>query len=813
MWLLADLRHAFRLIGRSRAFSLSVIATLALGIGADTTAFSFVSGVLLRPLPYPGAERLVRLSEEHPGATAAMRAAWLSNLTYHAWSEAPRTLEGIAAYGGRLLTIDGPEPERLEAAAVSPALFTLLGARPAAGRFFRPEDAAENAPPVVVLSHGLWRQRFDADPNVVGRSLAIEGRGHEVVGVAAPGFYFPDRDTRLWTPFTVSRPGDPNARPISVFFALGRLKPGATAARAEAEGTAAARGAGPRPQAAELLFGKGGPVTVKVRSLSDALTSEVRPALAVLAAGAGLLLLIACANVAHLFLSRGLARRRELVVRAALGAGRGRVVRQLLVECLTLTAIGGLAGLALAAAATAAAPALTPRDFPRLDDVHIDPATIAFAALATLLSGVLAGLPAALRSTRGPLAQGGPWSSEASFGGAGAGPSRGALLVTQSALAVMLLVGSGLLIRSFARLVQVDAGYDATNVLIARVHLPGTDTAPERTQTTLDGLLERLRAQPGVRHAGAGNMAPFEDSAFVAGFDLPERETGGKPTRARALQHQVTAGYAEALGLRLVEGRFLGAKDVAGAERAILVNREFARQFLSDGPVAGRRLPNVQTRGPELTEIVGVVGDVLKDGLDGKPQPEIYTLAQPGRPFRRDASVVIRAAGDPLALVPDLRRLLREVGATAALDQVGTLAQRVRASVSQPRFATTVLATFAVIALALAAIGVYAVLSYAVTQRRRELGVRAALGATRRDLVELVLKQGLGFTLAGLALGLAGAAALARLMSDLLFGVTPTDALAFGLAPVPLLLAAGAACLLPARRAADADPAEVLRSE
>ena len=812
MQMLHDVRHALRLALRNKAFSLSVVATLALGIGANTAAFSFVYGVLLRPLPYPHAERLVRLSEVHPGATQAMRAAWLSNLTYHAWAEAPRTIEGIAAYGGRLYTIVGRgEAERVEGAAVSPALFTLLGARPAVGRFFVAEEALENAAPVVVLSHALWRQRFGSDAGIVGRSLRIEDRDHTVVGVAPPGFAFPDRDARLWTPFTVRRPGaDAN---VSVFFALGRLKPGVTLAQAEAEGTSAARGAGPRPQAAELLFGKGGPVTVRARSLQDELTAEVRPALRVLAAGAGFVLLIVCANVAHLFLSRGLARRRELLVREALGAGQGRIVRQLLVECLTLSAIGGAAGLVLAAAIARVLPAVAPRDFPRLDDVRVDPVVVAFAALASLLAGMAAGLPPALRSARGSLAHGGLWSWSGGFGAAGKSPARGALLVTQAALAVMLLIGSGLLIKSFARLVQVDAGYDARNVLVARLHVPGTDAAPERSQQVVDALLAELRRLPGVLHAGAGNMAPFEDSAFIAGFDLPERETGGKPTRVRALAHQVTPGYAEALGLRLKEGRFFIAADVGSAERAVVVNQEFVRQHLADGPVAGRRLPNVRTRGPELTEIVGVIGDVLKDGLDGKPQPELYTLAEAGRPFRRDASVVIRTAGDPTSLAPALRQLASEVDATAAVDQVGTLAGRVRASVSQPRFATAVLSAFALLALALAAIGVYAVLSYAVTQRRRELGVRAALGATRGDLLRLVLRQGLALTFGGVLLGLAGAVALTRVMSELLFGVTPLDAMTFGLAPLPLLLAATAACLLPARRAARADPAEVLRSE
>jgi predicted permease len=812
MELLNDVKHALRLAGRNKAWSGAVVATLALGLGANTAAFSFVHGVLLRPLPYANAERLVRVSEEHPGAVQAMRASWLSNVTYHAWSRAPRSVEGLAAYAGRLYTIDrGDEPERVSGAAVSPSLFRLLGARPAHGRFFLDAEAVENAPRVVVLGHGLWRERFGADPAVVGRGLRIEDREHTIVGIAEPGFAFPDRDARLWTPYVVRAAGSGADQPLSVFFAIGRLKPGAVPAQAEAEGTSVARGAGPRPQAADLLFGKGGPVTVKVRSLQDDVTASVRPALVVLTAAAFLVLLIACANVAHLFLSRGLSRRRELGMREALGAGRGRVVRELLAECLTLTALGGLAGLALAAAITRLAPALAPPDFPRIDQVTLDGPVVAFAALLSLLAGLAAGLPAALRSTRRSLIEGSLWASEGSFGGGARGAARGALLVTQSALAVLLLVGAGLLLKSFARLIQVDAGYDPRNVLVARVHVPGVDAAPERNQQAVEGLLERLRRQPDVLHAGAGNMAPFEDSSFVAGFELPPRETGGKPTRARALQHQITPGYAEALSLRLVEGRFFAPADV-GASRRMLVNREFARQYLAPGPVVGLQLPNV-SRGPELTEVVGVVADVLKDGLDAKPQPEVYLLAQPGRPFRRDASVVVRTAGDPLRLAASLRALLRQVDGTAAVDQVGTLAERVRGSVSQPRFATAALSSFALLALALSALGIYAVLSYAVTQRRRELGVRAALGATRQDLLRLVLKQGLAFTLAGLAFGMAGAAAFSRVMADLLFGVPPLDPFTFALAPLPLLLAATAACLVPARRAAAADPADVLRSE
>jgi predicted permease len=791
--LLHDLRHAVRLLRRKPGFTAAALATLALGIGANAAVFSLVYGVLMRPLPYRQPERLVRVSEEHEGARAAMRAAWLSNLTFHAWDR-PRTLEGIAAYGGRLYNVAGESgPERVFGAAVSPSLFPLLGASPAAGRFFAPEDAASDAAPVVVLSHAFWTQRFGADPRAVGRTLLLEEQPHLIVGVAEPGFYFPDRDARLWTPFVVPRAtGEPNRRSVNVFFAVARLTAGATEAEAAAEGTLVARGAGPRPPAADMLFGAGGPVRVNVRSLLLDATSNVRPALGALAAAAGLLLLIACANVANLFLSRGVARQRELAVRAALGAGRGRLARQLLVESLLLALAGGLVGVLLADLLLAAWPALAPADFPRVHDVAVDGTVLAFAAFASTLSGVLAGLLPALRGARrdliASLQAGGSWASAHSFAALRSNAARGGLLIMEAAMAVVLVIGASLLARSFVRLVRVDPGYDPRNVLAARIHVPGGARAEERNQQLLEGLLERLRREPGVIAAGAGNMAPFVDSVSVSGFGLPERETGGKPTQARALQHLVTPGYAEALGLRLVEGRLLNDADTRAVGEAMLVNQEFARQYLSDGPIAGRRLPGVIRQGSALTEIVGVVADVLKDGLDTRPQPEVYFAAQRGRSIRHDIGLLVRTAGDPLALAPALRRLVAEADPGAAVDQVATLAQRVSSSVSQPRFAVAVLGAFAALALALAGVGLYGVLSYAVVQRRRELGIRSALGADQRDLARLVLRQGLAFTLAGLGLGLAAA-------------------------PLPLLVVAAAACLLPARRAAGADPAEVLRAE
>jgi predicted permease len=388
---------------------------------------------------------------------------------------------------------------------------------------------------------------------------------------------------------------------------------------------------------------------------------------------------------------------------------------------------------------------------------------------------------------------------------------RGALLIVEAALAVMLLVGAGLLIRSFVRLVQVDAGYDPTNVLVARVHLPGGG-APDQAQHSAqfaDALLERVRRAPGVVAAGIGNMTPFGASSYLSGFRFPARDSG-EPIMARALEYGVTPGYAEALGLRLQEGRFLTEQDAGAGTQAVLVNQEFVQQYLPSGPVAGRRFGGYGSE-RRTTAIVGVVGNVLKDGLDVRPQPEIYLVQRFSEVI--PLHLVVRTAGNPLALIPVVRGFVSEIDRNAAIDQITPLARTVAASVSQPRFAASVLTAFATVALALAGVGLYGVLSYSVSQRRRELGVRAALGATRRDLLRLVVGQGLALVGAGMALGLAGAAALARLMTNVLFGITPHDALAFATAPLLLLVIAFAACLLPGRRAASADPAEALRCE
>ncbi|HSL83337.1 MAG TPA: ABC transporter permease, partial [Thermoanaerobaculia bacterium] len=531
-----DVRFALRAIRQQKGLSMAALLSLALGIGATTALFSVAYGVLGRPLPYPEADRLVRLSEEHPGAQAAFRGSLLTDHTLLAWQGQSSTLEGIAVFGrSALIDTSGPETVRLAGAAVSPSLFSLLRTRPASGRLLVADDAREGAEPVIVISDGLFRERFGPDPAgtaASGATMTLDDVAYRVVGVTEPGFYFPDREARFWTAYP--EPPRPEGNSMAFFAAVGRLRPGASAVQAAAEGTAAARSV-ERPPIADAVFGKGGPVEVRARPLLDEMTAGVRPALSVLAVGVGFLLLICCANVANLLLSRGVARERELAVRASLGASRRRVLRQVVTESLVLASLGGALGLGLCGALLAALPKLAPENFPRLDDVALDGRALAFAVAASVATGLLAGLlPAWRAARRDPL----PALREGSGASAGARSMRlgGGLLVLEAALAVMLLVGSGLLIRSFASLMAVDPGYDPGNVLLAQVYLSGEPEAERTRQLALD-LVERIGALPGVEAAGAGNMVPLSAATAVSQFELPPSVTGGDPVTARAVTY------------------------------------------------------------------------------------------------------------------------------------------------------------------------------------------------------------------------------------------------------------------------------------
>jgi predicted permease len=827
--LLQDVRYAVATMRRNPGFTTAALLTLALGIGATTTVFSIVYGVLLRPLPYRDSERLVRLSEEHPGANSPLRVPMLSNLTYHAWARAPSTIEQFAGYSYAEYTVALPGGAvRLIGAPVTPSLFALVGATPALGRFFLPEDARAGEDNVVVLSDRLWRERFGTDVHIVGRSVVVDGRPRTIVGIARPGFEFPafevrstDRNALLWTPLEIAQPSSDAVAGqrgrMTVVWAVARLRRGVTPQQAEAEGTAAARST-VRPMAANLLFGVGGAPVVHVRGIVAEMTSRVRPSLLVLAAAVVCVIVIACANVASLFLVRGVARQRELTVRTAIGASRARLVQQLLTESAVFSAAGGAAGLGLAWLLVRAAPVVAARGFPRLDAVAIDGHAIAVTAFVTIFTAFVTGLVPALHSARGDLAaslHGGDGASAGGFRGVRATWWRDGLLIGEAAFAVLLLVVAVLLARSFVRLLHVDSGYSADNVLVAEMFLPEGDGVDkgEDMRTVAASVVERARALPGVVAAGAGNMMPLDRMSQIAGFPAPWTRPGSAPGSARALQYVVTPGYAEALGLRLKRGRLFRERDAASDVRPWIVNEEFARLYLPPDPIGYAWTVAATQTAPERTnEIVGVIANVLKFGNDAAAQPEHYMVPRAPVRFYGHVEIAVRTSSNQGTIASAMRDVIRTVAPGAAVETV-LLSQRFADSVDQPRFALTVMAALAALAVALASVGLHGVLSYGVAQRRRELGVRAALGAARRDLVVAVVGDGLRVTAIGLAIGVAAAAALTRFMQSALFGVEPLDAASFLAAPVVLALVAAIACLLPARRAASTDPAEALRAE
>jgi putative ABC transport system permease protein len=583
-----DVRSALVAMRRAPGFAATALITLALGVGASTAVFSIVHGVLLSPLPYAAPERLVRLWEEYPGGVSPAGNRWLSRPTYAVWREHTRTLDVLGGYAFNeyLLAFRG-EGVKAFGSRVSPAVLDTLGVSPALGRFFTDDDDREGAAPVAIVSDRLWRERYGANPGILGSSIVIDGDTHTIVGVAPPAFEFPDPRVRFWMPYGIPRSA---AQPTgaAAFTALARLKPGVTLAQAEAEGTAAARAA-PKHRLTEFFFGKGGPVIVHARPLIDDMTAPARPALSVLAVAVMLVLLIACANVTNLLLSRGVTRQRELAIRAAVGGSRGRIARQLFTESAVFAIAGGALGLVLAWWLVRVLPAIAPARLPRLDAVQLDGAVVSFWALATVLAAVAAGLAPAMRGARVDLAdavRSPDGSSGTGFRGAHARRLRDGLLVVEAAFAVILIVGASLLARSFVRLIQVDNGYTATGVLIATVDLP-RDVTAARTDQFIDASLARLRTTRGVSAAGAGAMIPLMAATAVASFTLPESIAGGKPTQGRALVYDVTPGYAEALGLRLREGRFFAETDARAGTLATVVNQEFVRQHLSVPQVTG----------------------------------------------------------------------------------------------------------------------------------------------------------------------------------------------------------------------------------
>jgi putative ABC transport system permease protein len=821
---LQDTRYAWRLVRRQPAYATLVIATMALGIAATTVLGSVAYGVLLKPLPWADAPRLVRLYESRQGSTRRF-GPMMTNGTFLAWRDAPSTtLDSLGAWSVRKAILADPAGSRqLPMAGVTPGLLDIVGGKPLMGRLFGPDDARDirvvPAGPgaatdtlVAIISYGLWQQQFGGRADVLGQLLPLDGTSYTVIGVMPATFMFPDRETRAWLPWIIrpmTTPGQQGTS-IQMFQALGKMRRGVSPEQVAAEGTARGRSVSTNNPVTMAVFGSTGAVEITALPLLHALTREIRPAILIMLAAVILLLITATANAASLQLARASARRRELAIRTALGAGRGRLVRQTLVENLLLGLLGGAAGLALAALMHRALPAILPVDFPRIDDLAFDFRIQAFAIAVSIAAGLGCGVLPALHLWRNDVV---PALVEDSLAPVGGGlRSRTArvrviIMTGQVAIACVLLVGALLLSRSFVAMTNADLGYDPANVLVARVILPRPDYTPERRREVVERIAVRLAATPGVVRVAPATSIPFTPGEALSSFPLTKRD--GTKAQVQTGARDVSAGYFAALGQRVLEGREFTPQDATGAQEVVIVNREFSRKYL-DGRAFGWTLPGAEDKPPR--PIVGVVEDTARHGVGDAPQPEVY-YPMPQRPVHAsDINFVLRTADDPRALARAVRTIIREAAPRAPLESIMTMEDRVATSLSRPRLYAVLLGTFALFALAIAGVGLFGVLSYAVALRAREIGVRTALGAQMRDIVLLVVGQSLAIAISGVTVGLVASFWLTRALQKFLFGVTPRDAASFAAVAAVLLLVAVIASIVPARRAARVDPVKVLRS-
>jgi putative ABC transport system permease protein len=796
--MLQDLRYGARMLMKKPGFTLVAVVTLALGIGANTAIFSVVNAVLLRPLPFKEPERVVMVW--HKGVEAAggdytpMAVADLLD-----WRAQSHSFDAIAAFNYASFNVTGREaPERVLGAGVTANFFTALGVEAASGRTFLPDEDRAGAGLVAALSDGYWRSRFGADPGVVGRTINLNGDNYTVIGVMPPALNFPHKEVMLWTALRVETP---TRRGPYFLRGVARLKPGVTLQDAYAD-----------TRAIKSSF-DGGSFNFNILSAPDHIVGDVRPALVALLVAVTLVLLIAAVNVANLTLAQSAARAKEISIRTALGARRRRIVRQLLTESLLLALTGGALGTLGAVWGVDLLVKLAPQDIPRLEQIGIDGRALGWTALVSLLTGVVCGLRPAWQSSRlnlnETLKEGGRGATE----GSSQRRWRSSLVVVELALAVTLLAGAGLLLKSLWRLQRVDPGVNSESVLTAYVELPDRRyTRPQQFINFYERLLEGARALPGVRAAALSNSLPPDSTEFSDVFRIEGRPAipGQVPPIAYVIR--VTPDYFRALGVALRRGRFFTAADTSEAPRVVLINETLRRRFFPNEDPIGKRLNTGNDRQPMWNEIVGVVGDVKYNGLADEIQPAYYQpLAQ--APSSAISIILKTETADPLSLTAAARDVVKSVDNELPLAYVSTMEQRLALAAAQPRFRATLIALFAALALVLACVGVYGVISYSVANRTPEIGVRVALGAQSRDVLRLVLRQGMALTLAGVGCGLLASLALTRLMRKLLFGVSATDPLTFIVISLLLIAVALAACWIPAQRATKVDPIVALRCE
>jgi len=784
---MSDFRFAIRAFWRTPGFTAIAVLTLALGVGATTAIFSIVNAVLLRPLPFANADRLV--------------VARLSLPDYRDVKTSLTAFDGMAVWASNMYNVrTGGESQQVLGAVVSRELMPLLGVEPLLGRTFTAEDELQDT---LILGYGLWQSRFGGDPSVLGRQVDLSGTSYTVIGVAPAWFSFPSSEFQLWAPIAridTTAPAQAKNRGLRIFNALALLKPDVTAQQAQAQ--AAAQSAVLSRAYPESNEG----VTIRFDPLYERLVGEARPGLRVLLATVGLLLLIACANVANLMLARTTTRERELAIRAALGAGRGRLIAQVLLESLVLAAAGGGLGLLLAVWGVDALPELLAGRVPRADTIHVDATVLIFALGTTLLTALCFGLAPALHATAGPL------ESLRGSGRAIAGSTRGRrvrhlIAVAEIALAVIVIVGAALLVRSFLALTERDPGFATAGLLSFNVQLITPPDGPARARAA-EQVLERIASLPGVTSAGGSTGFPPVTAQRGTRFEIEGRTL--TPDESGALFMATTPGYFRTIGTPVLRGRAIERTDAAGAPAVALINQTLASALFPEGDAIGKRLRLVNPEhSSEWRTIVGVVGDVKYRGLENDVAPAIYTSFSQ-TPFQW---LYFMVRSPDASLSASIRTAVRSVDPTLTAANVRRMDDVVAETVAGPRFRTLLVGSFAVLALALAAIGIYGVIAYSVAQRTHEIGIRMALGAASTNVVALVLKEGLLLAGIGVAAGLGGSALLTRLMSSLLVGIAPRDPVAFTAAAAILLAVAALACYVPARRAVRVNPIAALRSE
>jgi len=799
-----DFRFALRVLLKSPAFSMIAIGTLALGIGANTAIFSLVNGVLLRPLPYAEADRIVYFEGQNP--TQGITDSNISVSDFQDWTTQSSAFSQTALFwtGNAALAMQGGEPERVPRAGVTIRFFDLLGVQPVLGRGFVPEDDQPDTLTVAILSESLWKRRFGSDRDVIGRTITVNAAPVTIVGVMPGGFEFPEK-TQIWIPAGVDVAKEP--RDNRSYSAVGRLKPGVELTQAQSQISAI------NAQLAQAFPDTNKGWDAHLTRLHELMVRSVRPSLLILLGAVGCVLLIACANIANLLLVRAAARQKEVAIRSALGAGRGRIMRQMLTESLLLSTIGGVFGLVLSFWLVELLISISPPDSPRFNEVNLDYRVLAFTLAISVFTGVAFGLAPALQASKldvnGSLKEGG--QSNQSYRRTSA---RSLLLIGEVAMSLILLVGAGLLIKSFIRLQEVKPGFNPERVLIASLSLPPAKYKEDQQRVDFyRALTERLSALPGVRAVGAGVNLPLRASNYSIGRAfIPEGRPLTVDDSVDASWSTITPAYFEALQVPLLAGRIFNERDDANAPKVVIVNQHVATKYFgSESAAIGKRI-TIWRDEKFPREIVGVVGQTKPAALEEEGGEQIYT------PHSQDGSwgfmaVVIRTTGAPAAMTSTLRREVLGLDKDLPIFNVKTMDDVVAASIGSRRLSTSLFSVFAAVALLLAAIGTYGVMVYTVTQRTRELGIRIALGADRKDVFSLVLRQGVGLVSIGIGLGLIGALAASRALSSVLYGVGSLDFGAFAIAIVSLAVVALLACFLPARRATLVDPIEALRAE